>query len=532
MTLDPTVVHRTLPGPSVLGPPSSYEAGSSLWYLDRLTRMLSQRLERFDRLESYYRGTQDTQRLASAAYRESGLLLLFPQLSANHSRLIVNAAANRLVILGFRLGGELRADMEAARIWRLNEMDQLSDVAHTECLVKGECPVLVEPDAADPTRPRITPQDPRNVIVYHAPGDRRIRLAALKTWWDEATRKRFYTLYLPDRIERWMDREPGQMDYWRDRLLGMTTPRWEPRVTAAGPVIPNPLGEVPMVVLPNDPRLSGSPEGEHEPAITLQDLYNKTLMDLAATSHAAAFPQRWGTGVDTKREQPIVDAETGLPVVSAPAQVRMSVDEMVTSPNDEAAFGQFSAADLSGYIRALDTIRADEATITFTPYHFLLNMPSSVPPSGESITATEAALVDKVRGHHRDKAGPWRQVMRLAFLIAGDARRATAMRESGEVIWSDPERRTESQHIDALGKMRTMLGVPEEATWELIPATPEQVARWTAMRDAAAAASPTTPGDPPPDDPEPPPTGSPADLPDPVGPVPAGAVAGPSTSNA
>ena len=46
---------------------------------------------------------------------------------------------------------------------------------------------------------------------------------------------------------------------------------------------------------------------------------------------------------------------------------------------------------------ALDTIRADEATITFTPYHFLLNMPSSVPPSGESITATEAALPGSIK---------------------------------------------------------------------------------------------------------------------------------------
>lgn len=483
MTLDPTAAHRTLPGPTDPGTPSPYPRGSSEWWLDRLTRALVGRLVRFDRLETYYRGTQDTQRLASRAFRDSGMLTLFPHLNANHSRLIVNAAAQRLVVLGFRMPGELRADTTASALWKANDMEQLADVAHVETLVKGECPVLVEPNPLQPGRPLITPQDPCQVIVWTAPGDRRIRLAALKTWWDDETRRRAYTLYLTDRIERWQDREPGQMDLWRDRLFATTPTRWERRASPASPaVVPNPLGEVPIVVLYNDPRLTGTPEGEHEPALTLIDLYNKTLMDMATTSHFAAFRQRWGTGVEAENEGGRRDPVTGTLVEPAPAQAEAAVDTMLTSPFPDARFGTLEESDLSGYVEALKTIVANTATTTFTPYHFLLNMPSSVPPSGEAITTSEAPLVDKVLGHQRDKSAGWRRIMALGFRLASDEASALAMREAGEVIWADPERRTESQHVDALSKMVTSLGLPEEAAWEMLPAVPDQIERWRRMK--------------------------------------------------
>ena len=41
--------------------------------------------------------------------------------------------------------------------------------------------------------------------------------------------------------------------------------------------------------------------------------------------------------------------------------------------------------------------------------------------------------------------------------------------------WTDPETRTESEHIDALGKMLA-LGVPAEAIWARIPASPQEIA--------------------------------------------------------
>jgi hypothetical protein len=485
-------LYRTLPVPVNLVAPSKYTMNTSEWWIERLSRALSARLKRFELLDAYYRGTQNVARLASEEYQASGMQALFPGLNANHSKLIVNAAGQRLVILGFRLGGELRADTEAARIWRANEMDALSDAAHTESLVKGECPVLVEPNPQDESTPIITPQDPSQTIVWHAAGDRRIRLAALKTWWDDAARRRYYILYRPDVIEYWQDRDPGQLDSLMYGLWGNEPPRWERR--GADWKTTNPLGVVPMVVLPNDPRLTGSPEGEHEPALPLIDLYNFTLMNMAHTARELAFPQRWATGVEVDEGEPEIDPDTGEVLSEPPSRVKSAPNQMLTVPTPEAQFGQFAAATLDGYIKALDTFRADEATITFTPYHFLLNMPTSVPPSGESIVAAEAALVDKVRGHARDKGAGWREIMHLAFRLAGDERRAAAMRESGVVIWRDPQSRTESQHVDALSKLAAPpISVPQEAIWEQIPVPPEEIERWRKMREEEAAKAPQPP---------------------------------------
>lgn len=454
-------------------PASPYPAGSSEWWIARLSRALYARQARFRLLDSYYRGTNDTARLATAAYREAGLLELFPRLSANHSKLIVGAVAQRLVILGFRLGGELRADTEAGRIWQANNLDAFSEAAHVEALVKGECPILVEPNADDPTTPIVTPQNPEQMIVWYAPGDRRIRRAALKSWWDEEARRGRYVLYLPDRIETWQDRQQGQLDPFLRSLFRPGQPRWE---FVRGER--NPLGEVPVVTLPNTARLEASPEAEHESILALNDLYNYLLMNMAHTAKELAFPQRYGTGVET---------------VAAGETIRISPSDMLTAASPDAAFGQFVAATLDNYVKALDTVRADEATITLTPYHFLLNVPSSVPPSGDSITASDAAHVGKVRGHARVKGAPWRDVMRLCFRLAGDERRAIAMRDGGRVLWQDPENRSWSQHIDGLSKLAAdPIGAPQEAVWEMVPMPPEEIARWKQMRAEQEPAGPVT----------------------------------------
>lgn len=488
MTFDATAANRTLPVPlGATRPPSPFALGSSEWWIDRLSRGLASRLGRYERLTRYYRGTQDNSSLITEDFRESGLAAIFPNgFNANHSRLIVNGTAQRLAILGFRLGGDVRADSEAARIWRANDMESMSDVALTESLVKGECPVLVEPNPRDPLTPLITPQDPSQVIVWNAPGDRRIRQAALKTWWDEELRRRLYILYLPDRIERWQDRDSGQMDLWLNRLFAITPARWE-RLGVQG----NPLGEVPLVVVPNEPLLAGRPEAEHEAALGQIDHYNRVLMDMAVTSQELAFPQRYGIGVEEEDEE----AATETPAVTSRQGVRTGRTRWVTTPSPDARFDQFEAAQIDNYVKELAEIRGSIAMTTFVPYHFLLSMPSSVAPSGESFTAAEVPLVDKVRGHQRDKGSAWRTVMRLAFMLIDDRTRALAM-AMGQTMWMDPERRTESQHIDALGKMRQLLGVPEEAVWERIPAAPEEIARWLAMRAAAPPpAPPGAPGD-------------------------------------
>jgi pyrroloquinoline quinone (PQQ) biosynthesis protein C len=102
----------------------------------------------------------------------------------------------------------------------------------------------------------------------------------------------------------------------------------------------------------------------------------------------------------------------------------------------------------------------------------------------------------------------WEEVMRVAFAMANDSRLDEGV--VIETIWSDPENRTESEHIDAITKLAA-IGVPNEALWEKTGVfSREEIKRWRAMAAENALLAALSAPD-----------AAPAPTPD-TGPVPAG----------
>lgn len=492
--IDPTARNRTLPA-DMARPGNPYEPFGSDWWLFRLNARLDADARRLTTLDRYYRGLNDTFHLASTAAIDSGIAHLFRGLNANLAKLVIDAASQRLVVYGFRLRDQ-RGDKEAWRIWQANDMDESSQIAHVESMVKRSCPILVEPNERDPSTPRITVQDPLNTIVETAPGDFRIRRAALKRWReDDGTMQ--MTLYLPDRIEKWRERRPGEIAGRTVRIHGgqaemqaawvlrdMSMRTWSVaglvvRQTPESPVKRNPIGEIPLVLIRNMPRVDGSCEAEHETVLPLFDLYNKTLLDMATSAEFGAFPQRYGIGVEGEDgEEPETEAARQKYAGTPLSRYRQAVDSMITTPSPDARFGQFPAVDLGNYVKALDHIRAAIGTISFTPYHLLLNMPTAVPATGEALYAAEVGLDARVEAHKVIKGNGWEAMTRLAFRLAGDETRAAAM--ASETIWKDTRPRNISAQVQALREMRQELGLPLRAVWEKLPASPTEIERWEA----------------------------------------------------
>ena len=77
----------------------------------------------------------------------------------------------------------------------------------------------------------------------------------------------------------------------------------------------------------------------------------------------------------------------------------------------------------------------------------------------------------------------WEEVMRLCGLVIGDPALSASMQS--EVIWADPESRTESEHVDAMVKLRA-LDLPPEFIWERLGLTPTEIARAKAMQADAS----------------------------------------------
>jgi len=194
----------------------------------------------------------------------------------------------------------------------------------------------------------------------------------------------------------------------------------------------NPLGVVPLIELPNNPRLLTGGISELADVTDIQDSVNKTKADRHMTQDYGAFPQKWATG------WPEEDA-AGNPT----PPIDVGRNRMVTTEVAETKFGQWEAAPLDPYSAAKREDVTDIAARTRTPAQYLLGEMSNV--NGETLKASESGLISKVR-ERMDPIGEGAEgAMRLARQIAGLPDDGGRM----ETIWRNPEFRTEGEVTDA-----------------------------------------------------------------------------------
>lgn len=446
---------------------------TSAWWLERLGKELDAKAGRVKRLRDYYEGRQPLA-LATEKYK-SAFLAVFGSWSDNFCALVVQAVEERLTVQGFEFGSE-RANKSAWSIWQANEMDAQSQLAHREALITAEAPVIVWP-GAEPGTVDVRIQPAEEVAIGYA-DDRLRRAVALRRWVDPA-KNRLATLYYPDRIEKYA--------WWDGRANGQFAgaAHWVIREVPGEPwPLPHDLGAVPVVALVNDPGIDGRGRSEIADVIPLQDALNKLFMDLLVASEYGAFRQRWATGIEIP-----VDPETSKPL----EPFKPAVDRIWSTPVTDAKFGDFEQTQLTGITSAIETTIQHIASTSRTPPHYLLGQMGTF-PSGEALRTVESGLVAKARRRQRDYGEGWEDIMRLAFRAVGKA--AQGRFTEAETNWADPENRTESQHIDALTKLRA-LNVPDQQLWADAGYTPQQISRFQTMTAPRPAAEPAI------DEPEP-----------------------------
>ncbi|MBA3236703.1 MAG: phage portal protein, partial [Chloroflexi bacterium] len=247
--------------------------GSPEWYLIRLLGRLEERRPTLERLDRYYHGNQPLA-FFSEDFREA-FGGRFHRFSSNFMALVVDGTRERLEVEGFRFR-DAAGDDDLWAIWQENDLDGASQIAHTEALIKGVAYVMVEPHA-DGGTPRVTIEDALDCIVETDPRDSRRRLAGLKRWIADDGRMVVY-VYLPDAIYKYRS-----VAKWPDRdMWTLTALNGDPMIPAGGfemlesdiepwP-LPNPLGRVPIVALPNRPRLKVEGQSEIAPVASNQDV--------------------------------------------------------------------------------------------------------------------------------------------------------------------------------------------------------------------------------------------------------------------
>jgi hypothetical protein len=415
------------------------------WWRDRLYAALCKRTERTNVFDHYYECEHPLPFLHEKARDPFRRLLKMSR--ANYMELVVDALVGRLEVAGFQdVDGD--SDDQAWALWQDNNLDGGSQLCFLEAAIRGSSYLLVSPDGDGF---RITPEHPTQVITEALPGSSGELAAALKLWMDDWTGRLCCTLYLPGNIYKFDAPEPisgGKPVWGRREVKGE---EWGGK---------NALGDVPFGELSNRPRMLKPGASELRSVTGIQDRINKTIADRMMTQEFAAFPQKWVTGMEIPQDENGQDIE--------PFDV--AVNKILIAEENGAKFGQFAAADLTGYLKGKEADVHDIAAITSTPPHYLLG--SMVNLSAEALKAAEAGLIHKIYQRRRFLEEGLERTMRLAGIASSQAR----------IVWKSPEWRTEGELVDALMKMSS-LGVPREVLWERWGATPQEIERWRQMNE-------------------------------------------------
>lgn len=428
-----------------------FPTGSPLWFVKRLEAKLDAQARHVRKMEAYYDGLQVNFSMSTPKYKDY-FRQMIEAVSDNWMPIVVDAVAERLNVQGFRFGND-KADDDAWDIWQYNNLDGLSDALHTTVGTAGIGYQMVWASGDDRYPVLITPEHPSE--TYVALGPRGVRVAGIRRWvdeWGEVTR---LNLYLPDAIYKFFkDKRYTDWTPW----LGDNDGRF---------YLDNPLGVVPIVPFRNRMNLKvGSYRSEIADVLSTQDQINKLVMDLLVASEFASFRQRWITGIE------IPANDDGTPK----ANLQMALDRILTFEDSEIKLGEFSASDLRNFTLAIESRVQSLASRSRTPPHYLLGQTGTF-PSGESLKATETGLIAKTKRRQKEFDDPHEETMRLAFAVLDDNRQNI---RDAEVIWADPESRTEAEHIDALVK-KLALHVPVRQLWVDAGYSPPQIEDFQGM---------------------------------------------------
>lgn len=379
--------------------------------------------------------------------------------------LVVDAIAQTLYVEGYQRDSD-PDNVAAWEHWTANGLESRQSLVHRSALTYGKAFVVVLPGEPSPVIRAYSPlvmttlaEDPDSEFPDYA--IRRVRKhrfpdGSAGTLWEVLDSEGVWQFAVPN----------GETDAQNFELLEVESHGFD---------------VCPVVEFRNrwqdDPEIPFAESGEVWPLIPIQDRLNDTTLGLLIAQQYSAFRQKWATGIEIPR-----DPETGKPVETFQA----AVHRLWTTASKDAKFGEFSETDLSGYLASLDSAIKHMSAIAQVPPHYLLG--GLVNISAEALAAAEAGLTRKAGERKTILGESWGRVLRLAAYAAGDL--AGAADTNARVVWRDTEARSLAAAADGLGKLASMLQVPAEALWELIPGvTPFQIRQWKKMAADSAADS-------------------------------------------
>lgn len=411
---------------------------------------------------------------ATAEYKK-----LVDQARFNILPLLVSSVAQGLFVDGYRPADTVDNSPVWDAVWQPNRMDARQSGIYRAALSYGYSYAVVLP--GDPV-PKITPYSPRRLTALYED--------AVNDEWPEYA----ITVGMPHPVIN--KDEPVTMvvtvtvlddnhQYTTDVPAAMVMPQangqWTDPLpmeglaidTATVTVEEHGLGVCPVVrFMESYDDLDDGPTGIVEPMLPSQRRLNQTTFGLLMTQQYEAFKQRWVTGMA------IAEDADGNPIEPWNA----AVNRVWQAESPDTKFGEFSQADLKGYLDSRDKELLYVASARQIPPHTLVVGNSVSNISAEALAALQSGHQLDIGEHKTAFGESVEQMLRLCGKAMDDM--DTWDDTSAQVVWRDTTPRSLAQVADALGKLAQLLDVPPRALWERIPGVTEtDIKRWEMLAE-------------------------------------------------
>jgi len=454
------------------------DLNEALALTERIYKRLNGRRPEVEKFEDYHSGKQPLN-FATAEWKKANAAR-YADFSDNWCAPVVNAEAERLKPIGIT-----NLEVSAARkLWdalQRSEFDAQFSQGVVTSLTARRAYAIVWADADG--EPQVSIEHPSFVEIEYDWENPRVRRAALKTWVEE--RLEYATLYTPTHLWKFQRTRsdlglPERPRSEQERPRHADDGGWVPREGVEW-LIPNPLGVVPVVELPNRPTLKGEPMSEIQGVVPMQDAINLLWAYLFLAADYASMDARVILGAEPP-QIPILDKDTGQVIGFRPVDMKdLREKRLISITGENAKIDSWEAAKLDIFTDTIEIAVGHIAAQTRTPPHYLVANKGLSNLPADALKAAEIGLTKKADEFITFTDPQLREVLRLIALVWGDTALAEECRLA-QIRWQSREIRSEAQLADALVK-KAQIGYPLEYLLELDGHSPDTIKRIMGLRE-------------------------------------------------
>ncbi len=399
---------------------------------DHLLPALRSERQRLDHIDAWYRWRHEDPVIPRQATPELRALLELAR--TPWLGLVVTKVAQSMYVDGYR-SPESNDDLPPWRLWQRNDLDGRQIAVHRAMLAYGSAYLTVLPgvDGFDQPMAVMRGVSPRKMLAFYAD-------PAEDDW-------PMYALRMEPQGTAWMLR---LYDDEAVHFLGIEdgdTRYIEPQ--------PHGVGVCPVVRFANQLDLEGRADGEVEPFIALAKRIDRTAFDRLLTQYSSSWKVRTIAGMAEPDDEEDANRK----------KLQLRQDDILVAEDPDTKFGSLPETPLDGFIRAYESDIKTLAAASQTPVHDMVG--DLVNLNAEALAAARSSLDAKVAERKKAAGKFWDQSLKLASRVAGDLDAATDA--LAHVTWADTSVRSLAEAADAYGKMATMLGIPVQGLWPMIP---------------------------------------------------------------